>query len=80
MGCQIHQADKFHACRRFAEKSTQRQMSKWLEKNMVHHANFGTASSSLTRFFKVGGDGDGGDGGGERKDVSHLVCNIVLCP
>ncbi|KAF5829552.1 helicase C-terminal domain-containing protein, partial [Dunaliella salina] len=40
------------ADRRFAEKGTQRQMSKWLEKNMVHHANFGTASSSLTRFFK----------------------------
>jgi len=39
--------------RRFGEKSTQKQMSKWLEKNMVQHTNFGSASSSLTRFFKV---------------------------
>ena len=42
------------ADKRFADGGNMKQVSHWLQNHVVNYSNFGQASSSLTRFFKVG--------------------------
>ena len=43
------------ADKRFGDSGSMGQMSAWLKDYVVQHGNFGMASASLTRFFKVRG-------------------------